>query len=55
MSTEESTNVTSVKEVDYLDEDKPIRGQNFVLLSFLSVQWQKLIVHHLIYLNVKTN
>ena len=36
MSTEESTNVTSVKEVDYLDEDKPIRGQNFVLLSFLS-------------------
>ena len=36
MSTEESNNVTSVKEVDYLDEDKPIRGQNFVLLSFLS-------------------
>jgi len=40
MSTEESTasvsSVTSVKEVDYLDEDKPIRGQNFVLLSFLS-------------------
>jgi hypothetical protein len=43
MSTEESTantastaNITSVKEVDYLDEDKPIRGQNFVLLSFLS-------------------
>lgn len=36
MSAEESTNVTSVKEVDYLDEDKPIRGQNFVLLSFLS-------------------
>jgi hypothetical protein len=30
------TTVTSVKEVDYLDEDKPIRGQNFVLLSFLS-------------------
>jgi hypothetical protein len=30
------TSVTSVKEVDYLDEDKPIRGQNFVLLSFLS-------------------
>ena len=30
------TNVTSVKEVDYLDEDKPIRGQNYVLLSFLS-------------------
>ena len=36
MSAEESTNITSVKEVDYLDEDKPIRGQNFVLLSFLS-------------------
>ena len=36
MSVEESTNVVSVKEVDYLDEDKPIRGQNFVLLSFLS-------------------
>lgn len=36
MSAEENTNVTSVKEVDYLDEDKPIRGQNFVLLSFLS-------------------
>jgi hypothetical protein len=31
-----ATNVTSVKEVDYLDEDKPIRGQNYVLLSFLS-------------------
>jgi hypothetical protein len=24
------------KEVDYLDEDKPIRGQNYVCLSFLS-------------------
>ena len=36
MSEVESTNVTSVKEVDYLDEDKPIRGQNYVLLSFLS-------------------
>lgn len=36
MSVVESTNVVSVKEVDYLDEDKPIRGQNFVLLSFLS-------------------
>jgi hypothetical protein len=31
-----SSSITSVKEVDYLDEDKPIRGQNFVLLSFLS-------------------
>ena len=36
MSAEESTNVTSVKEVDYLDEDKPFSGNNFVLLSFLS-------------------
>jgi hypothetical protein len=36
MSSTESINITSVKEVDYLDEDKPIRGQNFVLLSFLS-------------------
>lgn len=26
----------STKEVDYLDEDKPIRGQNYVLLSFIS-------------------
>lgn len=25
-----------VKEMDYLDEDKPIRGQNFVCMSFLS-------------------
>jgi hypothetical protein len=31
-----SADIVSVKEVDYLDEDKPIRGQNFVLLSFLS-------------------
>ena len=31
-----TSSITSVKEVDYLDEDKPIRGQNFVLLSFLS-------------------
>jgi|UniRef100_A0A6C0CEZ0 hypothetical protein len=31
-----ATTITSVKEVDYLDEDKPIRGQNFVLLSFIS-------------------
>ena len=36
MSEVDSTNLTSVKEVDYLDEDKPIRGQNYVLLSFLS-------------------
>lgn len=31
----EVTEVTT-KEFDYLDEDKAIRGQNFVLLSFLS-------------------
>jgi hypothetical protein len=36
ISARSATNVTSVKEVDYLDEDKPIRGQNYVLLSFLS-------------------
>jgi hypothetical protein len=29
-------NIVSTKEIDYLDEDKPIRGQNFVLLSFIS-------------------
>ncbi len=28
--------VVSTKEVDYLDEDKPIRGQNYVLVSFVS-------------------
>lgn len=28
--------LVTTKEVDYLDEDKPIRGQNFVCLSFLS-------------------
>lgn len=26
----------SIKDVDYLDEDKPIRGQNYVCLSFIS-------------------
>ncbi len=31
----EETLVTT-KEMDYLDEDKPIRGQNYCLLSFLS-------------------
>ena len=36
LATASATSVTSVKEVDYLDEDKPIRGQNFVLLSFIS-------------------
>lgn len=30
------TSLVSTKEIDYLDEDKPIRGQNFALLSFLS-------------------
>ena len=30
------TELVSTKEVDYLDEDKPIRGQNYVLVSFLS-------------------
>lgn len=29
-------NLVSTKEVDYLDEDKPLRGQNYVCLSFLS-------------------
>ena len=28
--------VVYTKETDYLDEDKPIRGQNYVCLSFLS-------------------
>lgn len=28
--------VVSTKEIDYLDEDKPIRGQNYVCLSFVS-------------------
>jgi hypothetical protein len=27
---------TPVKEMDYLDEDKPIRGQNYALMSFIS-------------------
>lgn len=31
-----SENTVSTKEHDYLDEDKPIRGQNYVLLSFIS-------------------
>jgi Family of unknown function (DUF5832) len=30
------TETISTKEVDYLDEDKPLRGQNYVCLSFLS-------------------
>jgi len=28
--------IVSTKEVDYLDEDKPIRNQNYCLLSFIS-------------------
>lgn len=35
-ATTTSTPLVSTKEVDYLDEDKPIRGQNYVLLSFVS-------------------
>ena len=31
-----NTETVSTKDFDYLDEDKPIRGQNYVLLSFLS-------------------
>lgn len=31
-----NTDLVSTKETDYLDEDKPIRGQNYVLLSFIS-------------------
>lgn len=34
MSSEE--NLVSTKVYDYLEEDKPIRGQNYVLLSFIS-------------------
>jgi hypothetical protein len=34
--TDTNTTIVSTKETDYLDEDKPIRGQNFVLLSFIS-------------------
>lgn len=31
-----SSPLVSTKEVDYLDEDKPIRGQNYVCMSFIS-------------------
>lgn len=31
-----SPSLVSTKEVDFLDEDKPIRGQNYVCMSFLS-------------------
>lgn len=30
------SSTVSTKEVDYLDEDKPLRGQNYVCLSFIS-------------------
>jgi hypothetical protein len=39
MSASTSTSPSEVvptKEIDYLDEDKPIRGQNYVCLSFIS-------------------
>lgn len=36
MSVEEKKELVSTKEVDYLDEDKPIRGQNYYLVSFIS-------------------
>lgn len=32
----ESSSVVYTKEQDYLDEDQPLRGQNYVCLSFLS-------------------
>lgn len=34
--TEKKQNVIYTQETDYLDEDKPIRNQNYVCLSFLS-------------------
>lgn len=34
--TDKDPNVIYTRDVDYLDEDKPIRGQNYVCLSFLS-------------------
>jgi predicted nucleotidyltransferase len=34
--TDTVSTVVSTKEVDYLDEDKQIRGQNYVCLSFIS-------------------
>lgn len=36
MADSDSSHLVSTKEVDYLDEDKQIRGQNYVLLSFIS-------------------
>lgn len=32
----QSSSLVSVKEYDYLDQDPPLRGQNFVCLSFVS-------------------
>jgi hypothetical protein len=34
--TEKSPDVIYTRDVDYLDEDKPIRGQNYVCISFIS-------------------
>ncbi len=34
--TDTNPNVIYTRDVDYLDEDKPIRGQNYVCLSFIS-------------------
>ena len=31
-----SNNLTSVADCDYLEEDPPIRGQNYACVSFLS-------------------
>mgnify|MGYP003353674266 CR=1 FL=1 len=42
MTTEET--LVSTKEVDYLDEDKPIRSQNYCCLSFLSPESVKVNV-----------
>jgi hypothetical protein len=36
MTSQQSPTLVSTKETDYLDEDAPIRGQNYVCLSFLS-------------------
>ena len=36
MTDVQNPTLVSTKDVDYLDEDKPIRGQNFVLVSFIS-------------------
>lgn len=36
MENSNKDNLISVKQKDYLEEDKPIRGQNFVCLSFIS-------------------